>query len=497
MHVEAMARAIYSCVQVSLILSVALAATLMMRRASASARHWIWICALAAAALSPLSAKYLPKWEIETSARLEHIASLESLLNWSAAGSEMKMTAGKARSAISGSPPARASVFDSYWLVTAIWATGTTAVFVYMLLGTVASRRIRRSSQALSGKRLVELRWLAGLHDVRRPIGIATSDMTSSPLVSGIWYPVIILPHSSSAWSSDRIRVVLLHELAHIKRGDCITQVMARLVCAAYWFNPLVWIAVRRMRVEQERACDDFVLAAGTRASAYASHLCAIARTARHTRVSPIAAATLAMAQRSSIESRLMSILDPAVRRSADYGARVAGSSMILMASLALCTLNLRPAIATPAMANATNTANSRVAGRLIEAAHEGRIDEVQQLLDQGADLDAVSDGWSALVAAAHQGRMNTVRLLLDRGADVNAESDGWTALVAAAHQGHENTVSLLLDRGADMNAAPDGRTALDVASQQERREVVELLVERGADLGARSSARAERRRHP
>ena len=66
---------------------------------------------------------------------------------------------------------------------------------------------------------------------------------------------------------------VLLHELAHIRRRDCAAQLLAQLACAGYWFNPLVWLAWRRMQVERERACDDLVLGTGACASSYAQHL--------------------------------------------------------------------------------------------------------------------------------------------------------------------------------------------------------------------------------
>ena len=105
----------------------------------------------------------------------------------------------------------------------------------------------------------------------------------------------------------------LAHELAHVKRRDCFTQAMAHLACAAYWFNPLVWIAARRLRAERESACDDLVLAAGTRGSDYAEHLLDIARSLRSGAWPTWSAVT--MAHRSQLEGRLMAILNPALPR--------------------------------------------------------------------------------------------------------------------------------------------------------------------------------------
>jgi beta-lactamase regulating signal transducer with metallopeptidase domain len=106
---------------------------------------------------------------------------------------------------------------------------------------------------------------------------------------------------------------VLLHELAHVKRWDWLTQLAARLACALYWWHPLAWVAARRLREERELACDDLVLAHGTVASTYAADLLEIARVFR---VSPASAlAGVAMARRSQLAGRLLAVLDAARSR--------------------------------------------------------------------------------------------------------------------------------------------------------------------------------------
>ena len=125
------------------------------------------------------------------------------------------------------------------------------------------------------------------------------------------------MPADADAWPAERLRIVLLHELAHVKRRDCLTHMLAQISCALYWFNPLAWMAARHLRTERERACDDLVLAAGTRGPDYADQLLEIARVMRSGRFPALlAGASLAMAHRSQLEGRLMAILDPTVPRS-------------------------------------------------------------------------------------------------------------------------------------------------------------------------------------
>ena len=144
-------------------------------------------------------------------------------------------------------------------------------------------------------------------------VRILSSRHTSVPVTWGWARPVVLVPEAGATWSAARKRVVLLHELTHVTRHDCASQLVAHVACAIYWFNPLVWLAARALRVERERACDEAVVADGTQASSYADHLLEIARGHQGVRWSSLAA--VAMARRSQLEGRLLSILDAGQRR--------------------------------------------------------------------------------------------------------------------------------------------------------------------------------------
>jgi len=146
----------------------------------------------------------------------------------------------------------------------------------------------------------------------------------------------VIMPTDADGWSESRLRIVLLHELAHVKRRDCLTHMLGQAACAFHWFNPLAWLAVKRARTERERACDDLVLARGTRGSDYADQLLEMARVLRGDRFPALlGGASLAMAHRSQLEGRLIAILDPRVPRSGLTRGRALGAVALCCAAVA------------------------------------------------------------------------------------------------------------------------------------------------------------------
>jgi hypothetical protein len=131
-----------------------------------------------------------------------------------------------------------------------------------------------------------------------------------------------------------------------VKRLDWLTQLVARLACALYWWNPLAWIAARRLREERELACDDLVLAHGTVPSSYAGDLLEIARAFRAGPATALAG--VAMARRSQLADRLLAVLD-ASRVRGSVGSRQAATAVTAVAAILLPLAALTAAGAPPA----------------------------------------------------------------------------------------------------------------------------------------------------
>jgi hypothetical protein len=148
----------------------------------------------------------------------------------------------------------------------------------------------------------------------------------------GVLRPVVVLPEEARRWTLPRLRDALFHELAHVRRLDVLAQSAAELLRALAWIDPLAWIARRALCREAEHACDDAVLAAGTRASLYAGHLLEAARALRK-RGGRVPAAAVAMARTSQLSDRIAAVLEEDRGRRPVHGVQV---SLWLLAALAV-----------------------------------------------------------------------------------------------------------------------------------------------------------------
>jgi ankyrin repeat protein len=127
----------------------------------------------------------------------------------------------------------------------------------------------------------------------------------------------------------------------------------------------------------------------------------------------------------------------------------------------------------------------------LHDACAKGSVDDVQLLINQGADVNGRNDDHNtALLVALKDGKLEVAKVLIEYGADANCrDKTGWTPLMIASLQGYRDIAELLLDHGADVNAnKEDLWTALHVASLYGYLEIVKVLLDRGADIHARDS---------
>ena len=305
----------------TVVLSAAWLGVLALRGRSAAVRHVVWSAACAALLALPLLSMMLPSWRVPIAG--SHLVP-GFLLHADAVGAAQE-GARQAAHDTAITVPLQSAPWLPGWplLLTSLWAAGAAVSLGQMLRGWAAMERLRRRARRFE---MPGFRSMTNLLAMEDDVELRETTRGSMPLTYGFIHPTIFMPGDAMEWSAERREVVLLHELAHVRRGDSATHLLVRMVVALYWWNPLVWVARRGVLQEQERAADDLVLSTGARASEYANHLLDIARS-----MQPPAAlgwVAVPMARRSQLEGRLLSILDSGRDRAAP-GRRWAVAALV------------------------------------------------------------------------------------------------------------------------------------------------------------------------
>ncbi|HEY2165150.1 MAG TPA: M56 family metallopeptidase, partial [Gemmatimonadaceae bacterium] len=178
------------------------------------------------------------------------------------------------------------------------------------VIASIRARRMLSRARALDADRS----WAADLEDsrsrldVRRGVRLFRSREVNVPMTWGLRHAVILLPTAADGWTRAERRMVLRHELAHVRGADWAFGLAARFACALYWFHPGVWWIARSLRLDAERAADDRVISSGVARSDYAELL--IAASMGEGGRAPRIETALALSGRGPLRARLAAILD-------------------------------------------------------------------------------------------------------------------------------------------------------------------------------------------
>ena len=313
------------------VLALAGTCSLALRHRSAALRHALWTIALVLCLLLPL---------LQRAPILLPVAPLPSAIvepETSRAGIEGFVVTLDAPAA--STPVAPAPRFP--------WATLAWGVYLAIAAGLVLRWTIGwglAAQLARRGKRLGAARGV--------PV-VAVEGV--GPLTFGWPRGVIVVPNEEFALD----KLVLRHEVAHVKRADFVWQGIGALACALWWFSPAVWLAARALRREAERACDDLVLSQGVSAPDYADCLLEVA--SMKPLSLPFAASLVPLARRGDLAHRIAALLAPnRDRRSARPLAVFGLTALLLPAGLT---------VSRPVLANGSGAAESPVAASLRSAA--------------------------------------------------------------------------------------------------------------------------------
>ena len=317
--------------KVAVLAFTALAATALLRRRSAAMRHFVLATMIFCSLAVPAIERVMPSWSIP----------LPFLVEQSNASSQLRFVSSSPATPENANPVSLSERSDesgvptATWLLS-IWFGGTVIGCAGLLAGLLRLRTLAAGAKPLTSGVWRELTdEISRRYGVQRPVRILCCQHPTLLATWGLVKPTLLLPAGSEDWPADRVHAVVSHELAHIRRGDWGVALTANVLRAAYWFNPLLWVACRRLRHEGERACDDLVLASGISGAEYATHLLAVAResaTHRH----PWSPA-IAMAHHSMLEGRVKAMLNGRVNRE----PLTAGACAITVAALLAITMSI------------------------------------------------------------------------------------------------------------------------------------------------------------
>jgi beta-lactamase regulating signal transducer with metallopeptidase domain len=381
------------------LLLAAWGATALLRRASAATRHFVWVLAIGGTLALPVIAALLPRWEVGVLQRVEGAATETTSDDQSRPAAPNVVDAPGPVEPLSEAvmplvdfphtPPSNVVArLSSPSTALLFWSAGAAGIGLLIAVSLIRTHRLARQAEPMGhAVVLAEAGRIARQLGIRRPVTILHAMDDAMPMTWGAFRPHVLLPAAFPEWSPARREAVLVHELAHVKRMDWLTQLIARVACALYWWNPLAWVAARRLREERELACDDLVLAQGTVASTYAGDLLEIARTFRPSPATALAG--VAMARRSQLADRLLAVLDPSRVRGA-VGSRQAATAVTAVAALVMPLAAVAAGYRQPA-ADAAGSTDGITAG--LTAMAETLMDSAGSAAPYAVEMVAGGDG--------------------------------------------------------------------------------------------------------
>jgi beta-lactamase regulating signal transducer with metallopeptidase domain len=203
-------------------------------------------------------------------------------------------------------------VLPGFWAVGifAVWMLIAILATIRMAVGLWKLRKLRNSSIPLQLSSLASaVREIVAQFQNTRPVAVCSSSLVTVPTAIGFFKPAILIPD----WvlrdlSAEELKVVLLHEFAHLRRWDDWTNLAQKIVRTIFFFHPAVWWIERKLSLEREMACDEVVVAETANAQAYAECLVSLAEKNFFRRGVALAQAVVGHARDTSL--RLARILD-------------------------------------------------------------------------------------------------------------------------------------------------------------------------------------------
>lgn len=307
-------------VKATLIVGTGLLVATVLRRATARSRQLVLIATLTLTVLLPLATLVLPGADVSPWLQLSPTESISTGDNQPLTESSLTQQRAALSASVATAPMAEMrlestskpvvqqtnTALVNYWqrgmgIVVFLWLLGVGVGAVWYARQLLSAAIIvARSHRAPEEIRVIASRCTKDIPELR------LSEQAEIPFAWGWLRPVIVLPKDALSWNHDHLRLVLEHELVHIRHRDWLGLQVAWLCCLLHWFNPLVWLVARRLRIESECVCDEIIANRPIVATDYADMLVFLARRIRDRRV---LRTVVAVAGESALEFRVKRIL--------------------------------------------------------------------------------------------------------------------------------------------------------------------------------------------
>jgi TonB family protein len=326
---------------------IAFAVIRSARMRSAAARHAIWSVVLGTMLVLPVLAPLVPPMAVKIAPRVFLAASASQ-----PGGSLTHMRSSAGNRTVTQTPPTPA---PPRWpaLLAALYLTAALGFLARLLVGFRLSSTLLLQSETVRDPRaLLLLEELAAAHSIPWPLPrLCASRAAAVPVTVGATDPAILLPGDWQTWDDWKLRAVLAHELAHVRRGDWLVTVAASVNRCIFWFHPLAWWLERRLSALAEDACDEAALLSTGDAPRYASTILEFAAALQATG-GRLAQPGVAMARSSQVSRRIDRILEtrqlaPGILRKSSWAA-VLACALPLVYSAAALQVSPRPDERTP-----------------------------------------------------------------------------------------------------------------------------------------------------
>jgi beta-lactamase regulating signal transducer with metallopeptidase domain len=357
----------------------------LLKKLSPEMKHVVWLFLIYGIVLIPLVSTFFPLFWFENADSSlpsgKIFRTLDILFYPSPIDTAVRTSVG-----IEASLPGEASAHfvdgTLPFFIVVIWATGVILSSVKVVVGRFRASALCHDEddrlKSINERHLAQMTKKLG---IRRSVSIMTSRENHIPFAYRWFHPLVVLPCTSALWQSEWVRAVLLHELSHIRRGDYLSRLAARILCSLFWFLPPLWIAFSRLIQEQEMACDLSVLRRGVKPSDYAGHMLDLA-TVSMRKVS-LQGSFLSEGRKKTLEKRILHVLQFG-RMGKQYkgGRTMKVRNLLLVSTLLLAAIVLIGSCATTKKSISDEDFFAVWSGTWVNTKYPGIIDMPQKVVN-------------------------------------------------------------------------------------------------------------------